>query len=90
VDFTFSVTPQRSQMPSHVNRWTLALTWTVLMSAVWTLFVPRGLSVATFVMFGTVGLLVLFAGGALLSDSQPPRSVNRILAEIEAGPRRNT
>jgi hypothetical protein len=72
-------------MTTYVNRWTMALAWTVSMSIVWTLFVPRGISVATFVLLGCAGLLVSFIGGTLVHNSEPPRSVAQILSDVEAG-----
>ena len=74
-------------MNGYVNRWTLALAWILSMAVVWTLFVPRGLAATTFVLFGIAGLLLVFVGGALVRDSQAPRSVNQILSELEAGPK---
>ena len=73
-------------MPSYVNRWTLTSAWIVSMSVVWALFVPTGLSVGAFVLFGIAGLLVLLGGGAVVRDSEPPRSVTQILCELEAVP----
>ncbi len=72
-------------MTSHMNRWTAALAWTVSMAIVWALFVPRGISVATFILLGVTSLLALFVGGVLVRDSQPPRSVAQILSELEGG-----
>ncbi len=56
------------------------------MAIVWTLFVPRGLSVTTFNLLGVTGLAISLFGSTLLSSSQPPRSINQILLELEAEP----
>jgi multisubunit Na+/H+ antiporter MnhB subunit len=72
-------------MTTYLNRSTATLAWIVSMSIAWALFVPRGVSVTTFILLGIAGLLVLWVGGALLNDSQPPRSVGQILSELEAG-----
>lgn len=74
-------------MRSYLNRWTLAVAWVVAMLVVWTLFVPSGLSVTTFVLCGIAGLLALFAGGALMRGGTPPHSMNQIISELEEGPR---
>lgn len=73
-------------MNAYLSRWTFALAWAALMLIVWALFVPRGVSVTTFFLLGATGLAVLFVGPALISNSQPPRSVNQILVELEAPP----
>ena len=74
-------------MTTYLNRWTLALGWLVAMAVLWALFVPRGLSVTTFTLLTATGLVVSFVGFVLLSDSQPPRSVNQILGDLEAEPK---
>ncbi len=71
-------------MTTYLNRWTIMLGWMVLLSIVWTLFVPGSISVTTFVLFGMIGLIAAFFGSALVRDSQPPRSVNAILGDLEA------
>jgi hypothetical protein len=41
------------------NRWKAALAWIASMSVVWTLFVPRGVSLLELVSVGLLGLVVL-------------------------------
>ena len=72
-------------MSTYLNRWTGALGWAATMTIVWTLFVPRGLSVTTFVLLGATGLLVLVLGAMLWASSRPPRSVGQILLDLESG-----
>jgi hypothetical protein len=67
-----------------LNRWTAALGWVVLMLIVWTLWVPRPVSVTTFTLLGLTGLLVLIAGTALRSSSRPAPSMGRILGDSES------
>jgi membrane associated rhomboid family serine protease len=74
-------------MNTYTNRWTVLLNWTVVMLIVWSLFVPRTVSVTTFVLLGATGLIVSVFGAMFLKDSQPPRSVNAILGELEAQPK---
>ena len=74
-------------MNRYLNRWTLALGWSVLMAIACALFVPKGLSVTTIILMTGTGLAVSLFGFALLSDSEPPRSMNQILVELEADSR---
>jgi len=71
---------------TYMNRWTVALSWTVGMLIVWSLFVPRTVSVTTFTLLGATGLVVLLLGATLLRDTQPPQSVHAILSELEGRP----
>lgn len=59
------------------------------MAFVWAVFVPSYVSNVTFALLAVAGLLVSLFGAALLSDSQPPRPVSAILADLDAdgGPR---
>jgi hypothetical protein len=49
-------------MTRTANRWAAWLAWVALMSIVWAIFVPRGLSVGTFTLLALTGPLVLLAG----------------------------
>jgi hypothetical protein len=64
------------------NRWKAALAWIASMSVVWTLFVPRGASLAGFVSLSVVGLVVLVMS-ALWAGDEPARSIRQILQEGE-------
>jgi len=71
-------------MSTHLNRRTCALGWGVTTCIVWALFVPRGLSVTTFVLLGVTGLLVSLFGPMLWSNSRAQRSVSQILVDLES------
>jgi Co/Zn/Cd efflux system component len=71
-------------MKTYVNRWTVALSWAVLMLIVWALFVPKGVSATTFVMLSLTGLVVAVVGPMLLANHEPPRSMSAILGDLEA------
>jgi membrane associated rhomboid family serine protease len=73
-------------MNTHINRWTVSLSWTVAMLIVWSLFVPRTVSVTTFVLLGATGLIVSVFGAMFVKSSQPPQSVSAILGDLEAQP----
>jgi hypothetical protein len=53
--------------------WSASCAWLVLMSIVWTLFVPRGLSVGTFTLFTLAGPLALLAASRAWSATRPAR-----------------
>jgi hypothetical protein len=72
---------------TYVNRWTVSLSWIVGMLIVWSLLVPRPVSVTTFVLFGATGLVVSVFGATFLKDSQPPRSMTAILGEVDGQPK---
>jgi Co/Zn/Cd efflux system component len=67
-----------------VNRWTVAGGWVILMGCVGAFAVPTHLSGTMFALVALAGLCVPLFGSAVLGDSQAPRSVNAILAELEA------
>ena len=71
-------------MSTYLNRWTCALGWGVTMCIVWALFVPRGLSVTTFVLLSATGLLVSLFGSLLWSTGRAQRSVSQILVDLES------
>lgn len=73
-------------MNSHINRWTISVSWTVVMLIVWSLFVPRAVSVTTFFLLLATGLIVSVGGAMFLADRQPPQSVSAIIGELEAPP----
>jgi len=70
-------------MKAYVNRWTAVVAWVILMGVVGAFFVPTLLSGTMFVLVALAGLFVSLFGSALLGDSQAPRSVNAILADLE-------
>jgi len=70
----------------QVKGWTVVFGWTALMVVVWTLFVPRGLSVSTFMLLCLVGPLV--AGGLMLWRGQRPSpSIRQVRATLESNER---
>jgi len=71
-------------MIRYANRWTALSGWTVLMVIVWTLFVPRGLSVSTFTLLSVTTLLALVSGSALWRAQQPSPSIRQIRATLDA------
>jgi hypothetical protein len=72
-------------MLTLLNPWLVALTWGLVMTIVWTLFVPGSLSVATFVFLAATGLLfaVVFAP-VLRSSITPKLSVAELLKSESA------
>ncbi len=68
-------------------RWTIAVGWMTAMALVWAVFVPNPMSSVVFTLIAAGGLFVMLCGAALLSDSQAPRSVTAIIADLEAGGR---
>jgi hypothetical protein len=71
-------------MTRFVNRWIALLGWTALMSIVWALFVPRGLSVISFVLLSLTGPLVLVVGSVLWGAQRPSPSIRQIRAALDA------
>jgi len=67
------------------NRWKAALAWIASMSVVWTLFVPRGVSLLGLVSVGVVGLVALVIS-ALWAGVQPARSISQLLQATDAEP----
>ena len=72
-------------MRNYVNRWTLSAAWALSMLVVWALFVPAGVSLTTVEVLGAAGLCAVIFGGAMVRDSEAPRSVVDILSELETG-----
>jgi hypothetical protein len=64
----------------------LPIIWTAMMAIVWALFVPKGLSVGTFILLGLSGPLVLVCTSVLWQAQRPSTSVTQILADMEAVP----
>ena len=60
--------------------------WVALMGIVWTLFVPRGLSVGTFTLLSLSGPLLLVAASMLRSAHRPQPLARpaRVEAALEA------
>lgn len=54
------------------------------MSVVWTLFVPRGVSLVELLSVSVVGFVVLVVS-ALWARDQPGRSIGQILQDTEGG-----
>ena len=52
-------------MTRHVNRWTALFGWVVMMFVVWTLLVPRAMSVGTFTLLCLAGPVLLVAATSL-------------------------
>lgn len=52
-------------------RWVAVCAWVALMGIVWTLFVPKGLSVGTFTLLSLTGPVLLVAASTLRSAPQP-------------------
>jgi hypothetical protein len=77
-------------MTRYVNRWTAIFGWTALMGIVWSLFVPRGLSVSTFMLLSLTGPLVLVAGSALWRAQRPSPSIRQIRATLDSDERART
>lgn len=70
-----------------VNRWTAVFGWTVMMLIVWSLFVPRGLSVGSFVLLCLAGPLLLVAGAMFWNAQRPSPSIRQIRATLDSDER---
>jgi hypothetical protein len=68
----------------YANRWTALLAWAALMGILWIVFVPRGLSVATFTMLALTGPLALLIGSALWEAHRPTPSLAQTGVQTEA------
>ena len=68
------------------NRWKAALAWIASMSVVWTLFVPRAVSLTELLALSIVGFVVLGVS-TLWAKGQPALSMSQILQDIESEPR---
>jgi hypothetical protein len=71
-------------MTRYANRWTALLAWAALMGIVWTIFVPRGLSVGTFTLLALTGPLALLTGSAVWGAHRPSPSLGNTAAPIDA------
>ena len=71
-------------MTRYANRWTALLAWAALMGIVWSIFVPRGLSVGTFTLLTLTGPLALLTGTALWGAHRPVPSVGQTRVGAEA------
>lgn len=60
------------------------------MAIVWTLFVPRGLSVSIFALLSLTGCLALVFGSAFWRAQQPSPSIRQIRATLDADERART
>jgi hypothetical protein len=73
---------------SLARPWIVVLGWTALMAIVWALFVPKGLSVGSFILLGLSGPLALVGTSVLWRAQRPSPSVGQLLADLEAAPAR--
>jgi len=64
-------------MTRYVNRWTALLAWAALTGIVWASFVPRGLSVGTFILLALSGPIVLVTLTGLWGALRPSPSVGQ-------------
>jgi hypothetical protein len=72
-------------MKKHMsNRWKAALAWIASMSVVWTLFVPRGVSLPELVAVGVAGLVVLVISALWAKTEAEPLAV-RVPVRISKG-----
>lgn len=72
-------------MMTNAKPWTLAAAWATAMMVIWVLFVPSHISHVWFALLALAGLFASLFGAALVGDSQAPRSVGAILADLEEG-----
>jgi hypothetical protein len=77
-------------MARYINAWTTLAAWAALMGIVWTLFVPKGLSVGTFTLLGLTAPVLLAAGSALWKAQRPSPSIRQMRATIDAEERPGT
>ena len=66
-------------------RWFAVLGWAVLMLIVWSLFVPKGLSVGTFTLLAFTGAVVAMACVVLWRAQRPEPSIRQIRAALDDG-----
>ncbi len=71
-------------MTRYINRWTVVLGWTALMTVVWTVFVPGGMSVGSFIFLCLTGPVLLVAGSALWTAQRPSPSIRQVRATLES------
>jgi hypothetical protein len=71
-------------MTTYVNRWTVVLGWTALMTVAWTVLVPGWLSTSSFIMLCLTGPVLLVAGSALLSAQRPSPSIRQVRAMLDS------
>jgi len=71
-------------MTRYLNLWTALCAWAMLMLIVWTLFVPKGLSVGTFTMLGLTATIVLAGGALLWKAQQPSPSIRQTRATVDS------
>jgi hypothetical protein len=63
--------------PDRLTIWIMALGWCTLMLIVWTLFRPRAVSVTTFVLLASTGLLLAVYGAVLRNGSRHAYSADQ-------------
>lgn len=64
--------------------------WVLMMSIVWNLFVPRGLSVGTFVLLCLAPPVLVLAARVILDSQAPSQSVRQIRATLDSEERART
>ena len=73
-----------------VNRWTAMFGWATLMLIVWALFVPRGLSVGSFMLLCAAGPILMVAGTMFWNAQRPSPSIRQLRATLETDDRART
>lgn len=67
----------------YLNRWTALGGWVVLMAIVWAAFVPRAVSVASFVVLVLTGPLAAIVLTILWRSQQPAPSIGQQRVQVE-------
>lgn len=62
-------------MTRYVTRWMALYAWAALMGVVWAVFVPRGVSVSSFILLSLTGPLLVVAASMLWSAHLPTPSL---------------
>jgi hypothetical protein len=70
-------------MTRYVNRWTALYAWAALMGIVWAVFVPRGVTVSSFILLSLTGPLVVVAASMLWSAHPPTPSLGQMRVESD-------
>ena len=77
-------------MSRQMTRWAMLCGWAVTMSVVWNLFVPRGLSIGSFVLLCLAGPALVVAATVFLIAQAPSQSVRQIRARLDSEERART
>jgi hypothetical protein len=70
-------------MTRYVNRWTALYAWAALMGIVWAVFVPRGVSIGSFILLSLTGPLLVVAASMLWGAHLPTPSLGQIRSESD-------